>query len=295
MKPIITLSDGTQVLQTTGDLDAFKYGGGVLYKKDKEIYWQFWDAREPGQKNYYVFTSPIPDDVLRFFKFAEVEIVSKVAFMDKKDVLKLSRSKDPKERALLVSFIKDTYGPSAVDPDQSSETLTPWQLSKRWADVFGKKEDGTVQAQLDDYLIKESIRVSQTYECGRINGDFIGRFETYELCLAAICKWMSKNDGFNCNVFHEHEPGKLELIEWDIEDYKNIKIKVKNKVLPSVFWKNSMKIYINDDMIQKRILARSKKEKSVRKLQKQSQARINRENRIERAREFKKTMGDIWS
>lgn len=294
MRPIITLKDGTEILETTGDLDAFKYGGGVLYKKNQEIYWQFWDQREQGEKNYFVFTCPVPDNVLKFYDFAELNIVSKVAFMDKKDIKRLSRSKDPKERRLLVSFIKDTYGASSVDPDGANEVLTPWQLSNRWADVFGIEENEIVKAQLDDYIIREA-KAGLTYECGRVCGDFIGRFETYELALAAIYKWMSKNDGFSDNIFHEHEPGDLELVLWDPEDYKDIKIKTRRKVVPSVFWKNSMKRYVNDDMIRSKILARAKSDKSVQKAQRRNQQRINRENRIERAKEFKKSMEDIWS
>ncbi len=295
MRPIITLSDGIEVLDTTGDLDAFEYGGGVVYRTpQKETYWQFWEPRERGRKNFYVFTAPIPDKVLDFYDFVEPEILCTVGQIDKRELARISRSKDHKQRAFLVGIIKDAYGPSSIDPNETSEVLTPWELASRWGDVYGVSTDETPQANLEDYIVREHKQVGEAYECGRIEGAYFGRFETYEDALCAVAHAMAKGDGFSCNVFHEHEPGKLELIDWDPQEYLERPLKKHRRAFSNAFWKNAMRHYINDDKIKSRIRARQKSHKDVLRARQRSKAKLNQQKRIERARDFRRSMEDIY-
>lgn len=294
MRPIITLADGIEVLETTGDLDAFQFGGGVVYRTpEKDIYWQFWEPRETGRKNFYVFTAPVPEQVLKFYDFVDIKILCTVGATDKREVQRLSRSRDPKERAYLVGIIKDAYGPSGVDPDETAEVLTPWDLSARWGDVYGTTINEVPQADLDDYIVREQ-KIGNGYECGRVTGDYIGKFDSYDKCLAAVAQYMSRNDGFSPNLFHEHEVGKLELVDWDPKEYLNMKLSSRKRVVATAPWKNSMKKYINDDKIKARIKSRHKSQKSVIKARQKSQARLNREKRIERARNFRRSMEELY-
>ncbi len=290
MRPVITLADGIEVLDTTGDLNAFEYGGGVVYRTpDDDIYWQFWEARDTGKKNFYVFTAPVPADVLSFYDFVERKMLGRIGGMDERELERLSRSRDPRERASLVSLIRDAHGPSSVDPNETSEVLSPWELTARWGDVYGKSPDEVEQIGLDDYVVREQ-KMGGGYECGRVRGIFLGRFKNYEMALVSIAKNMSQSDGFDFNVFHEHEPGRVERIDWDYEGYLKIKMPGKKKVVPMAFWKNAMKKYIDDDKIKERIRNRRNKQSDDLKARQRSQPKLKREKRVERAREFRKSM-----
>jgi hypothetical protein len=98
MKPIVTLRNDTAVLVTTGDMDAFKYGGGVVYKDGQGTFWQFWDSREPGEKNYFVYTAPVPRKVLDYYD-APLEEICSVGDLDRREARRLSRSSNPSDRA----------------------------------------------------------------------------------------------------------------------------------------------------------------------------------------------------
>ncbi len=294
MRPILTLSDGIEVLDTTGDLDAFEYGGGVIYRTlQRDIYWQFWEPRDSGAKNFFVFTAPVPEQVLKFYDFADVKILCTVGCMEGREIERISRSRDPKERASLVGIIKDAYGPSSVDPDETSEVLSPFDLAARWGDVYGKSTEEIPQANLDDYIVREQ-KMGDGYECGRVDGRYIGKFKSYGLSLAAVAHEMSRTEGFTCNVFHEHEAGKLEMVEWDAQEYLQISLPTRKRVVATAFWKNSMKKYIDDDKIKARIRDRHKSQKGVMKARQRSQAKLNREKRIEQARNFRRSMEEIY-
>lgn len=105
-RPIITLEDGTEVLETTGDVDAFAHGGGVLFREPRrrDLFWTFWSERELGEKNFLVFTAPVPSNVIEFFEpdLSEVALVSGISI---RDLRKLGRSKDPSERMQIMTAL----------------------------------------------------------------------------------------------------------------------------------------------------------------------------------------------
>lgn len=243
MKPILTLEDGTQVLETTGDQDAFDYGGGVIYlePKGRYAYWQFWRARDPDQKNYEVWTAPIPRDVLAHFSGVDISELCIVGDMDVKQVRKDSRSRNLRERAALVGVICDALGPSAVDPDGEPDIISPFELKARWGPIFGADLDGVPQVDIEDYIIRD--RSPSGFECGCVDGTYLGRYKKYEECLNVIAGHIANaHQDREPNVFHEHEPGALELIEWDRSRAKPAKPPTRCK-FPMAPWRHAMRRY----------------------------------------------------
>lgn len=292
MRPIITLGDGTEVLETTGDVDAFKYGGGVLYlsPRRKDAYWEFWPEREEGTKNYRVFTAPIPENVIEFYE-PDVNELCKFADIDRQKVRRLSRSKKVKDRLEIVMAIADVYGPSRVDPDHDPEILTLWDLKHRWGCVFGSGIEETPAIEADDYIVRKSK--NDTYESGCVDGTYFGRFGTYKDALCAVANHIEKVGSWESNVMREHSPGKLELVIWDPQEFMG-KLEPRRGRLPVAAWRLAMKKYADDERLKNAIRKRNSKQKSTMKKRRRAAQRISQENRIERARAMKRSMEETY-
>lgn len=280
---IITLEDGVEVLETTGDLDAFAYGGGVVYKipPHGDIFWQFWEEREPGQKNYHIYSSPVPIRIISEFPGLDIKELCLVGEITKKEITKLSLSKDPKERITLLQIIREANGPSFLDPD-GPEILSPWDLAARWGVVFGQEKDALPKIDYDDFLIRSR---TNGYEAGLVSGKYLGRHEDYESALSAISYYMKKSGLSESNLFYEHEPYKIELIIWDPEKY-DYRVD-KTKIRPSPYWRKEVKKYQKD--LDK--LSRGKAHnKSIMKTRKRKNDKMKQELRRERAREVREAI-----
>lgn len=292
MRPIITLEDGTEILETTGDVDAFEHGGGVLFRtpRRKDVYWQFWREREMGTKNYAVFTAPVPLNVIDFYQ-PDINELCEFGEIDRQAVRRLSRSKKPKDRLRIVMAICEVYGPSRVDPDHEPELMTPWDLAHRWGAVFERGVDEIPAIEADDYIVRESK--FGDYESGCVDGTYFGRFRTYKEALCAVANHIEKVGSWDSNVMHEHAPGKLELVVWDPNEFMG-KLKSRRGKLPVAGWKLAMKKYSDDERMKAAIRKRNSKRKSTMKRRRRQAQRLQQQERIERARAMRKAYEEIY-
>lgn len=292
MRPILTLEDGTRVLDTTGDLDAFEYGGGVLFQEPKrrETYWQFWRARDPGDKNYEVFTAPVPKNVIEVFD-PDIRELCKYSDLELQTVRRMSRSKDPKERLQVVMAMREVYGPSAIDPHYEPEVITPWELAERWGNVFGKELGEIPEVEYDDYLVRESK--DGRWECGCIDGTYFGHFEKYKHCLCAIAEHMREIGAMRPNVMHEHARGKLELIVWDPYEFLNKKLP-RRGVVAGPRWRAHVRMYANAEDRAQGIAKRTARQKSIMKKRKRAKQKIRQRDNLERARALRKSLEESF-
>jgi hypothetical protein len=288
MRPIITLEDGTQVFKTTGDVDGIEHGGGVLFREPRyrEVYWTFWEERPPGQKNFEVFTAPIPSDVIDHFDpdIRELELVSG---WRARDLRRMGRSKKPLERFEIVKAIKECNGASSVDPSKSPEIISPYEMRNRWGAVF----DGVPMLEYDDFLVRESKRGD--YECGCVDGTYLGRHETFKKSLCAIADHMHKNGMMESNVFLEHDFRVLELVQCEIEGFIG-KVTPRRGKLPEAHWRNLMKKYVKSEVRKKGINKRLKSQKQVAKQRQRQATKNSQQRRIERARQFRRSVDENY-
>jgi hypothetical protein len=214
------------------------YGGGVIYRDGRDCAWQFWEARDPGQKNYQVHTVMIPVKILEHYD-ATIEEFCDVGDLSRQTARRLSRSSDPKERLQLVEILIDSRGISAIDAHDAGETLSPFALAARWGALFGHDAAATPKVDEDDYIVRQR---PEGYECGLVDGTYLGRHETYDDVLVAVARHRLKGGGEG-NLFHEHEPGELELVEWAPSEYESSRPKTSRRKVPTAFWRNAMKLY----------------------------------------------------
>lgn len=282
MKPIITLEDGTHILETTGDLDAFEHGGGVLFQEPrrKDTYWQFWRPREPGDKNYEVFTAPVPPKVIEVFE-PDLRELCKYSELELQTVRRMSRSRDPKERLQVVIAMREVYGASAIDPNGEPEVITPWELAERWGSVFGKELGEIPEVEYDDYLIREME--DGRWESGCIDGTYLGKFGRYKDALCAIAEHMRSIGSMQPNVMHEHGRGKLELVVWDPREFLD-KINIRKRTVAGPRWRAHVRMYASAHDRAAGIAKRTSREKSIMKKRKRAKQRIRQNDLIERAR-----------
>lgn len=291
-RPIITLEDGTEVLETTGDVDAFEHGGGVLFRAPhrRGTFWTFWSSRELGEKSYRVFTAPIPPDVIEHFE-PDLKELTFVSGIDLREMRKLSRSKNPVERLHLVMAIRDCNGASRVDPEHEPEIMSIHELSERWGAVFGIDAGEIPMVDYEDFIIRETP--FRDYECGSVDGKYLGRYQEYKHALCAIADCMKEWGRDNSNVFHEHEREKLELVAWERDTFVG-KIPKRRGKLPEARWRNSMKRYATSEIRRKGIDKKAEAQRSVTRERSRAKARIAQRDRIQRARDMRRSMEEIY-
>jgi len=284
-RPIIRLENGIDVLKVTGDVDALAHGGGVLFREPRkhDIYWTFWEARDSGQKNFEVFTAPVPHDVIEYFE-PDLRELSIVSGIDLRELRKLSKSKDPVERLEVVSAIRYCNGASSVDPGRSPEMISPFEMVKRWGEAFGLSTEGIPMIEYDDYIVRETK--NGLYECGCVDGSYLGRFEEFKHSLCAVADDMKKRGNDKSNLFHEHEFGKIELVKWDSNTFIG-KLPRRRGKLPEAGWRNRMKEYLRAESRKKGIDRRLKSQKQVSRDRKRKMTKKSQQARIERARNIR--------
>jgi len=275
----MTLEDGIEVLETTGDTNAFEYGGGVIYRTpNKKVFWQFWEPRMLGDTMFIVYTAKIPDNVLAHYKGVDVDLMCRLGEVSQSTLRRLSKASDPKDRAFVMELICEAHGSSAVDSYQEPDTFTPWELTDRWGPVFGVDSNQVPMIEFDDYLIRQDENYYDQYECGRINGEYIGRFKTYDETLKAVAQYMHENDGYNFNLFHEHEKGQIEPVEWTPEKWVGKKKRTLRRGRPNPRWRFVTTIY------SKEAKKRPERPANIKKAKRRARAKVEGVRRLERAR-----------
>jgi len=291
-RPIITLEDGTEVLETTGDLDALEYGGGVLFREPRrrDVFWSFWSERPDGQKFFELFTAPVPSDIIEFFK-PDLKEIALVSGIELRDIRRLAKSKNPVERLEIVQAIRDCNGPSSVDPSRTPERVSPFEMANRWGAVFDVAPEGVPMIEMDDFLVRETKYGN--YECGCVDGNYLGRFDTFKKALCAVADYMHQHGLAESNLYHEHEFGKLELVGWEPETFIG-KLPRRRGKLPESPWRNLMKKYINSETRKKGVGKRLKAQKQVVRQRQRRMAKSNQQARIERARDFRRAASEKY-
>lgn len=290
-KPIIRLDNGIDVIDTTGDVDAFEHGGGVIYTDphDLRTYWTFWDQRELGQKKFDVFTSLVPEDVINFFK-PEMEELSMVSGFKKIELVRLGKSRKISDRIDVLKAIKECFGSSSIDLKKFPEELSPFEMVERWGDVFGIEKDEFPISDYEDYMIRG--RGNGTYESGRFDGLYLGRFADFKSAMSAVADDMSSEGSFDSILFYEHSFGELETVSWDPQKFIGKSIPIRGK-LPEAPWRNLMKKYEKSFPFKNGNSPSLKSSRDVIKSRKRKMSKKLREDRIERARSFYSNKGKI--
>ena len=277
MKPIITLEDGTRVLETTGDQQALEFGGGVLYRDAAGVFWSWWDPPDPGFKNFIVFTAALTRGFLKDLELDVKEIsLSTAGEISANALANLSRSKAVHDRFIAMQAARDALGSSALCPNP--DEVTPYEIALRWGEIFGVDAQEVSMLDHEDYLIRETER---HVECGQIGGRMLGRFPIYEHALRAIADDI-KRTGAAANVYHEHAPGKIELVVWEPQRHEGLEYR-KKAVLPQAIWQNDMRMY------RKSLAGGRCKSKSVVKVRMKSE----RKNRAKRMRQSARNIRSI--
>jgi len=286
-RPIIRLENGIEVLKTTGDVDALAHGGGVLYREPRfrEFYWTFWEERSVGQKNFEVFTAPVPSDVIEYFE-PDMRELSTVSGYEIRELRKMGRSKDPIERLRVVQEIRNCNGPSKVDPGRTPESVSPFEMAERWGEVFDVSTKNIPMIEYEDYLVRE-IREG-SYECGCVDGTYLGRYEDFKYALCAVADHMKKTAQSESNLFYEHEFGMIEIVKWEPETFIG-KLPRRRGKLPEAGWRNLTKRYLRSESRKQGIDKRLKSQKQVTRQRKRRMAKQSQQARIERARSIGKS------
>ena len=274
MKPIFTLEDGTQVLETTGDADAIQHGGGVLYRSPGDaVAWDFWDAPE---KNFLVYRADASRNVLERHEAVDLQelVLCGAGEVTEKEILRLSKSADPRARLQVLALIRGGYGASELDLEGPAE-MTKFSLVSRWGFLFGMERDEVHEVSQEDYMVRG---YGDRWECGRIDGHCLGRYVRYEDALAAVADNMKKVELFT-NLFHEHSPGKIEFVQWEPEDHIGSGTIVRGKIRTAQ-WKIAMRQYKpgRNTRRRKRLATSIRRGESM---------RVKQRNRVERARKIR--------
>lgn len=281
-RPIITLGDGTEVLETTGDVDALVYGGGVLYKDpDGNVFWTFWPPPGSGGKNYTVFTAAVPKNIIDHYRpdIKELELVTGI---DPRSIRRFGSSRKPSDRLRIVMAICDCIGPSGIDLPDGPELLTAHDLASRWGHAFGVDPDDVPKLSSNDFIVRKIP--SGQYDCGSVDGVYLGRHSRYREALCAIADFIDSKNLHSSNVYQEDSSGNLDLVVWE---YKSFAGKVRGpKILSSSAWKSSMKPYVASEIKNKSIDKALDTGKSTARARNRAAAKISRSKRISRAKEI---------
>ena len=151
------------ILMTTGDRDPFTHGGGVVYKTDSGITWEFWFAEDYEQLGEFeVYRATVPDDVSAYYSHDMITEPASSVDMPKSELLAAAQSKDVADRVLVLETIAGYYGPLNLDGYPLRMSMA--DLKKRWnrsLDAhWGRKSGGKPKAR----RAKESTGSSMTYQ-----------------------------------------------------------------------------------------------------------------------------------
>jgi len=139
--------EGARVLGLTGAENSLADGGGVFFRLDGELYWQWWYA--PLHKRYRVFTAPIPKDVLKKFP-VDTESLTGQSEYTEDELFVFSVSEDPHDRVRVMEVISDVYGGRELDDEP--EQLTEDDLDDRWSEQMGmddRRDDDELEPEFD--------------------------------------------------------------------------------------------------------------------------------------------------
>jgi len=287
MRPILTLDNFIEIFGFTGDLDAFLYGGGVIYRdKRRMVYlYSFWDSPDDHEKNYIVYTAILNDIDKNYNLDIKELILGSANELNEKDIKSIINGRNFKEKANLIDLISNINGKSFFP----SEELSPFEMASRWGQAFGVEPSSVPQIEYNDYLIRAHKNGSD-WEAGCLNGDYLGRFGKYKDALRSILKHANDIANEKYNVYHEHEKYKIEIISLNKEDFAISNELIKYRKNP--FWNNIIKIYIDDKMIKRYNENSIKLSQDLIKKRRRFETNIKRQAKIEKARKIR---AQLWA
>lgn len=161
--------ESAKVLGLTGAENSLADGGGVFFRLDGELYWQWWYA--PHHKRYRVFTAKIPPDVFRAFP-VDVDALSGQSEYTEDELFVFSVSEDSHDRVRVMEVISDVYGGRELDDEP--EQLTEDDLDDRWSeqmDIDGRRDEDGVDAEFEedsfeDEGVEEEVELPDEIEDG---------------------------------------------------------------------------------------------------------------------------------
>jgi hypothetical protein len=165
------------------------------------------------------------------------------------------------------------------------------ELAHRWGAVFGIDADKVPKIGYEDYIVRETH--NGDYECGAVDGTYLGRHQDYKSALCAIADNMVESNRADASLFHEYEYGKLELVDWDRSTFEG-KIPKRRGKLPVAQWQNAMKRYVTSEILKKGIDNRTSAQRSVTKERELTKAKLASADRLRRAKEIRRSMEEIY-
>jgi len=195
------------VLELTGDADALTYGGGVVFRKEGDTFWQFWD--QPTSKTFVVWTTRIGVNILRDYKSVARAEISSATGLPVDTLRTMSTSSRVMDRLTLIQAVSQLEGRSRICPT-GPEELTTYEMAQRWGEVFEVDPSSYPKFDKEDYVISE---FEEGMACGQVAGRFLGLYETFECCAAAIAEDIEAS-GVVANVYIEEDGGEMEKLEW---------------------------------------------------------------------------------
>jgi hypothetical protein len=137
----VNMEEGVEVLNTTGDVNALDYGGGVVYHNPEydTIAWEWWDGAydENGAEveggpgvEYTVYRRDVPDDVTAEFDWANWAQVASSVGEDEETLREMGRSDNVMERVRVMEDLVGYYGPHELD--SYALNLTYEEMIERW-------------------------------------------------------------------------------------------------------------------------------------------------------------------
>jgi hypothetical protein len=196
-----------KILDKTGDDDALTYGGGVVFRKDDKVFWQFWDA--PG-RNYLVWTARVGRSVLQDYPNVNRKHLASDMGLDMNGLRAMAVAADPRDRRQMVEAIGELEGRSVICPT-GPEELTNWEMKQRWGDLYQVDTESVSRFAPGDYAICE---YDEGWACGQIGGDCLGVYEAFEGCLAVIANEIDAT-GLMAEVFILEKGEMKERLDWN--------------------------------------------------------------------------------
>jgi len=106
---------------TTGDVNAFEYGGGLVFDKGNGPEWWVWDEPDEGG-DLLVYRVSVPEDVLEYYNWADVDAVARSTGESVMDIKRRGSSKNPLNRVRAMESIAGHYGIMEFDSEPQEYT-----------------------------------------------------------------------------------------------------------------------------------------------------------------------------
>lgn len=117
-----------KVIGGTGDVDPLEHGGGVVYKDDYGLHWEWWD--EPEGDDYVVYRADVPDDVTAYFDWADWNKIGDYVDESAAELVREGKSSNVMHRVYVMRDLAAYWGAHELDGDPLE--LTRSEMEHRW-------------------------------------------------------------------------------------------------------------------------------------------------------------------